>query len=62
MSRVDLLFTKIVMVSKCSRAFVEKMGKYQWKGCANCLVYDWKQVDPSNLKKCAGCKVLFSSL
>ena len=37
------------------------MANYQWKGCANCVVYDWKQADPSTLKKCGKCKVMLLS-
>ena len=54
------LWTKdeLIVVSNISREFVQRMSNPEWKGCANCLVYDWKQVDPSVLQKCGGCKVL----
>ena len=27
-------------------------------GCANCLVYNWKQAEPAILKKCTRCKLV----
>ena len=42
-----------------SRKIFPKMATSQDRiGCANCLVYNWKQPEPAILKKCTRCKMV----
>ena len=41
-----------------SRKIFLRMATSGRIGCANCLVYDWKQVETSILQKCKRCKLL----